>query len=128
MPASGVLGPKQSRGFFVLTSTMNSTFALKQVGKGGSGGSYLPGTMSAAAISSGGFSTGTLLKDMGKTVVSSSHTFRKVQRVVTGGPSIADLDPLNGSPFYMELNVSQSLQTPASGNAFPFVAYRPETM
>ena len=109
----------------MITSTMNSTFALKQTNAGGSGGSYTPGSMVAAAVSVGGFSTGTLLKDMGKTVVSTSRVFRKVKRVITNGPSDPIVaDPLLGGPFYVELVTTQSLQA----GAFPFIAYKPEAM
>ena len=60
----------------------------------GAGGSFLPGSFSSAATvldsvylsSISSLGAGGLLRDMGRTVVSSNRTFRKVQIV---GPSLA---------------------------------------
>jgi hypothetical protein len=98
---------------------------LQYSGGAGAGGSFLPGNFSPASwtaavggagavlssISSVG--AGGLLKDMGKTVVSSSRTFRKVQLVA---PSLAGGvvgSETTSGPYltgYIEL---------ATGNAFP---------
>ena len=94
--ASGSQGPKQSHGYFVPLGDCRSK-VLRYTGGVGAGGSFLPGAFSPAtwndsdsnskylsSISSLG--AGGLLKDMGKTVVSSNRTFRKVQLVA---PSLA---------------------------------------
>lgn len=94
--ASGSQGPKQSNGYFVPLGDCRSK-VLKYTGGDGAGGSFRAGAFSPAvwneteasskylsSISSLG--AGGLLKDMGKTVVSSNRTFRKVQLVA---PSLA---------------------------------------
>jgi len=93
--ASGMQGPKQTRGFFVpLGNCVDKIYQYN--GAAGSGGSFLPGNFTAAdwtlvgtGTSAGGalstissIGQGGLLKDMGKTVVSSNRTFRKVQLLV----------------------------------------------
>jgi len=94
--ASGSLGPKQARGYFAPLADCR-TFVYQYSGGAGAGGSFLPGaftavTWNATAADSAAFSTissinaGGLLRDMGKTVVSSNRTFRKVQLV---RPSLA---------------------------------------
>ena len=88
--ASGSQGPKQSNGYFVPLKNLLSLSTIQQYSGGaGAGGSYLPGAFTKAdwvvtgsvadCLSSIG--GGGLLKDMGKTVVSSNRTFRKVQLV-----------------------------------------------
>jgi len=91
--ASGAQGPKQSHGFFVPLGNCVPSM-LQYSGGAGAGGSYLPGSFTAAdwattgangarallsTISSVG--QGGMLRDMGRTVVSSNRTFRKVQLV-----------------------------------------------
>ena len=97
--ASGVQGPKQSNGYFVpLGNCVDKIFSYTQ--GAGAGGSYLPGAFvaadwcSASAPGAGALLStissigqGGLLRDMGKTVVSSNRTFRKVQLLA---PSLAD--------------------------------------
>jgi hypothetical protein len=89
--ASGSQGPKQTHGYFVpLGNCVDKVY--KYTDGAGAGGSFLPGSFASAdwtaagatgagavlsSISSVG--QGGLLKDMGKTVVSSNRTFRKVQ-------------------------------------------------
>jgi hypothetical protein len=124
MPASGANGPKQTNGYFVVTSTLVSTLVLVQgVAPGGSGGSYLPGTLVSCGATASAWPAGTLLKDMGKTVVSSTHTFRKVQPVMPNGPYTATAAPMSGAPFYVELNEDQSRESAA-----PQLAYTPGLM
>jgi hypothetical protein len=136
--ASGSEGPKQTRGYFVpLGNCVDKV--LQYSGGAGAGGSFLPGAFSPAAwaqsvggagavlssISSVG--AGGLLKDMGKTVVSSNRTFRKVQLVsnstvgAVAGANIASGPYLSA---YIELS-SGSNQAAASGAAPAPVAYLP---
>ena len=98
--ASGANSFKQSRGYFVPLGNCVSK-VLQYNGAAGAGGSFLPGNFTAAdwatpgnANSAGALLStissigqGGLLRDMGKTVVSSNRTFRKVQLV---SPSLAD--------------------------------------
>ena len=91
--ASGFRGPKQTNGYFVPLADCRGAVLTHTQGTG-AGGSFLPGSFTSASstldslylssISSLG--AGGLLRDMGKTVVSSNRTFRKVQIV---GPSLA---------------------------------------
>ena len=94
--ASGSQGPKQSNGYFVPLGDCRGKI-LKYTGGEGAGGSFRAGAFSAAAWENSDSSSrylstisslgaGGLLKDMGKTVVSSNRTFRKVQLVA---PSLA---------------------------------------
>jgi len=144
-------GMKQTRGYFVpLGNCVDKIYALS--GASGAGGSFVPGTFSAAtwvttpatagvgangaflsSISSIG--QGGLLRDMGKTVVSSNRTFRKVQLIVPG-PQLSNTNNyspggVNGvntttNPFltgYIELAIGQ---TQVSRDAAPApVAYMP---
>jgi hypothetical protein len=127
--ASGVQGPKQTRGYFVALSALPSTQQFMSSGSGGAGGSYLPGVMTpggnTASGNAGVIASGSVLKDMGKTVVSSTHTFRKVQLVVAGGPAFStNVTAANtGAPFYIELVTGQSAQATAAS-----VAYLPGLM
>lgn len=95
------VGMKQTRGYFVpLGNCDNKIYSL--AGASGAGGSFLPGGFTTASWTSGGGSSagavlssissigqGGLLRDMGKTVVSSNRTFRKVQLMVPGSASSA---------------------------------------
>jgi hypothetical protein len=114
-------GLKQTRGIFVLLSTLNSTSQFSIAAGSGAGGSYLPGAVTVP------YSTlvlsATLLKDMGKTVVSSTRTFRKVQPILANGPVIGASSPSVGLPFYIELNTGQNLSS-----ATTQVAYLPGLM
>jgi hypothetical protein len=136
--ASGSEGPKQTRGYFVpLGNCVDKV--LQYSGGAGAGGSFLPGAFSPAtwAASVGGagailssissVGAGGLLKDMGKTVVSSNRTFRKVQLVshstvgAVAGSATSSGQFLSG---YIELS-SGSNQAAASGAAPAPVAYLP---
>lgn len=139
-------GMKQTRGYFVPlgdvvaygagTRSGISTYS----GGSGAGGSYLPGnftradwatpgTTSVGAVLSSLSSVGQggLLRDMGKTVVSSNRTFRKVQFVLPSlnggvvGVSTTAGPYLSG---YIELNTGNQVTgfTPAP------VAYMPGLM
>jgi hypothetical protein len=136
--ASGSQGPKQTHGYFVPLG--NCVPSMLQYAPGsGAGGSFLPGTFSPAdwalvansnsagrllsSISSVG--AGGLLRDMGKTVVSSNRTFRKVQLVTPSlAAGVVGVDTTKG-PYltaYIELatgNQFASAATPAP------VAYLP---
>jgi hypothetical protein len=136
MPASGVQGFKQTKGYFVAVGALPSTQQFIWTTRGtGSGGSYLPGSMTPGgntpAPSTGVIAAGSLLKDMGKTVVSSTHTYRKVQRVITNGPSLTATVACDGAPFYIELDTYQSQQnggTAVLGQGAATVAYLPGLM
>jgi hypothetical protein len=133
--ASGSQGPKQSNGYFVPLADCRSK-VLKYSDGAGAGGSFLPGAFSAAvwndtdsssrylsSISSLG--AGGLLKDMGKTVVSSNRTFRKVQLVAPSlAAGVVGTTGSNG-PYltgYIELATGNAL---ASAAAAAPVAYLP---
>ena len=143
---------KQSNGYFVplgnvassiLTYTPNTTDNV-------AGGSFRPGSFTTASWAQNGSApsrltssinvvgAGGLLKDMGKTVVSSNRTFRKVQLVApmsfsTSGVADAPA-PANGTFLvgYVELNTGSagSSGTLVGTNAFavgpaPPLAYMP---
>ena len=80
-PSAG--GFKQSNGYFVATGTVQLQEYTPGSGSGGSFrvGTFANGTAAAAA-------SGDVLRDMGKTIVSSSRTFRKVQ-IVSDAPAAA---------------------------------------
>lgn len=131
--ASGSQGPKQTRGYFVPLG--NCANKVLQYSEGaGAGGSWLPGSFSAAnwvatdsrvstiaAVGAGG-----LLRDMGKTVVSSNRTFRKVQLIAPSlaGGVVGDRTTAgNYLTAYIELATGNAL---AVTNATPApVAYLP---
>ena len=115
---------KQSGGYYVpLVGCVNKVLAY--TAGSGAGGSYLPGSFATADWCNSGSSScspfvstisslgaGGLLKDMGKTVVSSSRTFRKVQLIApglnTGG--VSGVSTTSG-PYltgYIELSTGQS--------------------
>jgi hypothetical protein len=136
--ASGSQGPKQSNGYFVPLGDCRAK-VLKYTGGDGAGGSFRPGSFSQAvwndtdsnskylsSISSLG--AGGLLKDMGKTVVSSNRTFRKVQLVapslsagVVGGTG-SQGQYLTG---YVELATGNALATDAAKDGPAPLAYLP---
>jgi len=73
-PSAG--GFSQSNGYFVATGSVQ----LQEYTPGtGSGGSFRVGTFAAGTAFAA--ASGDVLRDMGKTVVSSGRTFRKVQFV-----------------------------------------------
>ena len=140
--ASGAQGPKQTRGYFVPLANCIPSM-LQYTPGSGAGGSYLPGSFNSAdwagsgangagkllsSISSVG--AGGLLRDMGKTVVSSNRTFRKVQLMVpsnvanggVAGPVGAGTSALPYLTGYIELATGLTITT----NAAPApVAYLP---
>lgn len=121
--ASGVLGPKQTKGYFVTVAVLPSTIQYSAPVVAGAGGSYSVNPLVAQSVGSADISSGVLLKDMGKTVVSSNRTFRKVQRVVASGPNLTATGAASGAPFYIELSNGQNLQTGTAS-----VAYLPGLM
>ena len=137
--ASGVQGPKQSRGYFVPTGNCCDKVYGYTAGSG-AGGSYLPGSFDSGSVwcrannaqkillsSISSVGAGGLLKDMGKTVVSSNRTFRKVQ-LVAAGNTATSFAPVNGDstssgPYltgYIELATGNQLTalTPCSPVAY----------
>lgn len=120
--ASGVMGPKQTRGFFVVLSTISTQLQYAIAAGTGAGGSFLPGAVTTPYGTNIG--AGAVLKDMGKTVVSSTRTFRKVQNTLASGPALPNVaTPLLGLPFYIELNTGQNLSSAGTQ-----VAYLPGLM
>ena len=121
---------KQTNGYFVTLATLPSSNMFKAPLVTGSGGGYtiaapvsyatglpasaLGATVSTLVTTAAGLPANTLLKDMGKTLVSSSHTYRKVQPVVAGGPAV---DGATGE-FYIEVATGQSAQAAAAKVAF----------
>ena len=136
--ASGSQGPKQSNGYFVpLGNCVDKIFTYKDAE--GAGGSFRTGNFTRAtwtvvdsaspqtvvpAGSAGALlstiaqvGAGGLLRDMGKTVVSSNRTFRKVQLitkskaagVTSGGP---DASP-EYRVGYIELGTGNALASDA---------------
>ena len=97
-------------GYYIVLTSLTGAQILNYAGGSGSGGAYATGLVSTysgiagqggpAIPSVGNFSTaffgqGRLIKDMGKTVVSSGRTFRKFQAVVVGAAA-----PGNSSPTF----------------------------
>jgi hypothetical protein len=120
--ASGVMGPKQTKGFFVALSSIVSTLQYSIAAGTGAGGSFVPGAVTTPYLTNIG--AGAVLKDMGKTVVSSTRTFRKVQNTLASGPALPNVStPLLGLPFYIELNTGQNLSSAGTQ-----VAYLPGLM
>jgi len=78
---------KQTNGYFVVPTAQPSSLLLKVIVPAtGAGGDAKPPTFAVATglpdvFTLANIDAGTLLKDMGKTVVSSSRVFRKVQAV-----------------------------------------------
>jgi len=102
---------KQSGGYFIPLGNVGNAVLAYTAGSG-SGGSALPGTFAAAAWAQNGttpskatssistVAAGGLLRDMGKTVVSSGRTFRKIQLMCStvstggvGGPAGVSTNP-----------------------------------
>ena len=130
--ASGSQGPKQTRGYFVpLGNCVDKVFHYSE--GAGAGGSFLPGHFAAvswtndARISSiSSIGAGGLLRDMGKTVVSSNRTFRKVQ-LISPSPAggVNGLSTTSGTYLtgYIELATGNALVV--TGTSVAPVAYLP---
>lgn len=124
--ASGVQGPKQTKGYFVVLSSLSTNVQYNIASGSGAGGSYLPGTVSYPTSGTGvaAIPAGSYLKDMGKTVLSSTHTYRKVQLVTANAyPGAGAVAAATGLPFYIELPGSNLPVNPATQ-----VAYLPGLM
>jgi len=138
--ASGANGFKQTNGYFVPLARCDNK-VLEYTGGNGAGGDYKPGSFQLASWAStnplvssiNGLGAGGLLKDMGKTVVSSNRTFRKVQLI---GPGV-NTGGVNGvatpvaCPYltaYIELSTGQSGVASGSGVGAAPVAYLPGLM
>ena len=135
--ASGFRGSKQTNGYFVPLA--NCVASVSQYnGASGAGGSFLPGNFTRADWTVAGTGAGALLssissigqggllRDMGRTVVSSNRTFRKVQLITpSAAGGVTGVSTTNG-PYltgYIELGTGNSLSVP---NATPApVAYMP---
>ena len=131
--ASGFRGQKQTNGYFVPLADCRAS-VLNYTEGSGAGGSFLPGSFTSAATtldsvylsSISSLGAGGLLRDMGRTVVSSNRTFRKVQIV---GPSpVVGVDGVVGSAAskynscFIELATGNSWLTSAAPAK---VAYMP---
>jgi hypothetical protein len=146
--ASGFRGSKQSNGYFVPLGNCVGKIST-YVGGSGAGGSYLPGSFVVAdwaPVAGGGNSAGNLLssissigqggllKDMGKTVVSSNRTFRKVQlvapNVTSAGVATSGSNASTTGPYltgYIELATGTNVTQQGEANVAP-VAYLPGAM
>ena len=79
-------------------------------------GSFTQGGPTAVNLSAGLLSVGGLLKDMGRTVVSAGHTFRKVAWLSAGlsnTEGVVGLDS-NYETFYVELGLPTFGMTPTN--------------
>ena len=130
--ASGSEGPKQTRGYFVPLGRCDNK-VLQYSGGDGAGGSFRPGNFTAAswvatdarvstiaAVGAGG-----LLRDMGKTVVSSNRTFRKVQLTapsLAGG--VVGVDTTSGPYLTAYIELATGNQWASAAAPAP-VAYLP---
>jgi hypothetical protein len=95
-------GYNQSGGDYLLVVTSLTNTQLNVLTPGsGSGGAANAGSLAAVGLSdpsfvSSFFVQGKLLKDMGKTVVSSGRTFRKIQAVVNTANTSSPTFGVNG--------------------------------
>jgi hypothetical protein len=121
--ASGFRGQKQTNGYFVpLNNCVNRIFQYN--GASGAGGSFLPGVFTTADWTVAGTGAGALLssissigqggllRDMGRTVVSSNRTFRKVQLVTpSANAGVTGFSTSNGPYYtgYIELGTGNSV-------------------
>lgn len=139
-------GFKQSGGYFVPLANLTDGKILAYTAGSGAGGSYLPGRFAAAGWATVGTANaspytstitgpaaGGLLRDMGKTVVSASRTFRKVQLVTnavsTGGVGGQAGTVAPAGPDYLTgyIELSSGRNGSAGTSAAP-VAYYPSLM
>ena len=108
-------GYNQSGGYLVVVSDIKANLNY-YTGSSGSGGAATVGSFSTAVAtsalpsnSSTLFATGRVVKDMGKTLVSSGRTFRKIQAITSTpqtsfgvtGPAAGAVDP-GYFTFYVE--------------------------
>ena len=117
MPSVGPMsaGFKQvpAGGYLTVLSTLERTNMYVAPVKTGSGGAFAvaaPVAVSALVYSSTNVTTGSLLKDMGSVVVSSSRVFRKFKAVATAGsnalgdaPSAVTSPSADFGTFYLEV-------------------------
>jgi len=136
--ASGSEGPKQTRGYFVPLGNCAGSGAAARVfqysGGAGAGGSFLPGSFTPASwiatdarVSTiNGVAAGGLLRDMGKTVVSSNRTFRKVQ-LISPSPAggVNGLDTTSGPYLTGYIELATGNQLTVAGSTVAPVAYMP---
>ena len=145
MPSVGPMnaGLKNTGGFFIpVGNCLSKVFAYTE--GSGAGGSFTPGNFVNAPWADVGTATainatstintagaGGVFRDMGKTVVSASRVFRKVQLLVSSAVSTGGVSGQNGSSpdvdyltGYIELMSGNNGPTPTALNAAP-VAYYP---
>jgi len=109
---------KQTNGYFVAMATIPLSQQFKvAIAPTGSGGSVTAPVMAAYAAGEPVIAANTLLKDMGKTLMTSTRTYRKVQAVVSGNSS-AGVTPAAGLPFYIELVTGQGLVATAASVSY----------
>lgn len=87
--------PRSAGSYFYAADDVSGSL-LTYSGGSGSGGSTTVGAFTVATVPQGSkslFAKGKLVRDMGKTVVSSGRTFRKIQGVL---PNLTGESPTNG--------------------------------
>lgn len=116
MPSVGPLASGFSQcpsAYLAIVSTLNVANFLTYTAGTGSGGAALPGSFAAynndGNVLNGQLNAGGMLKDMGKTVISSGRVFRKVQVMATAaatglpGGSVPAGTGLNFVSGYLEV-------------------------
>ena len=127
-------GFNQSGGaHFIIMTALDNTYINKLTAAGAnSGGAYVQPTLALAAandavigLAAGDVAAGKLLKDMGKSVVSSGRVFRRFQSVGSGAAKFNSTFGVNGAApsavnsgfgtFYLEVGrEGQGAATPAA--------------
>lgn len=116
MPSVGPLASGFSQcpsAYLAIVSSLNIANFLTYTPGTGSGGATLPGSFAAydntGAVLTGQLAAGNMLKDMGKTVISSGRVFRKVQVMAraadpgVGGGSVPTGTGVNFVAGYLEV-------------------------
>jgi hypothetical protein len=106
---SGAFGSKagfnqSGGGYYMIVSSIGAANILSYAGTSGSGGATTVPALTAysgAENYSTTFGAYKLIKDMGKTVVSSGRAFRKFQAVVPAGQSTGGVTGVAATPGYL---------------------------
>lgn len=137
--SSAVSAPRSANGYFVALATLAGK-VYSYTGGSGAGGSFVPGSFAAATWAGAGVplallaTVGTVLRDNGKTVVSSGRVFRKVSLYVpslaTGGVSGGVYSPAGQQDYhsgYIELpgGSVDTVSTSGVNTDLAAVAYMP---
>jgi hypothetical protein len=135
--SSAVSAPRTANGYFVVVASIESK-VYSYTGGSGAGGSFVPGSFATVSWDAAGSgaktllqTAGTVLRDCGVTVVSSSRVFRRVQLIdpatSTGGVGGTVVSPGNQQDYntgYIEL-AGGSVDTFAGAGTLAAVAYMP---